>query len=36
MPRAKNTIGRYVEVLSALMTANPDARALLNQVRWLP
>jgi predicted nuclease of predicted toxin-antitoxin system len=36
MPHAKNTIGRYVEVLSALMTANPDARALLNQVRWLP
>jgi predicted nuclease of predicted toxin-antitoxin system len=36
MPRAKNTMGRYVEVLGALMTANPEPRALANQVRWLP
>jgi predicted nuclease of predicted toxin-antitoxin system len=35
MPRAKNTIGRYVEALSALMTANPEPRAVANQVRWL-
>jgi predicted nuclease of predicted toxin-antitoxin system len=35
MPRAKNTIGRYIETLSALMTANPEARAVVNQVRWL-
>jgi hypothetical protein len=36
LPRAENAIGRYVEVLSALMAANPEARAMVNQVRWLP
>lgn len=36
MPRARNSIGRYIEVLSTLMTANPEPRALVNQVRWLP
>lgn len=36
MPRAKNTIGRYVETLGALMAANPEPRAMVDQVRWLP
>jgi len=36
MPRGKNTIGRYVDTLRQLMDANPGARALANQVRWLP
>jgi predicted nuclease of predicted toxin-antitoxin system len=36
MPRGKRTIGLYVERLSELMEANPDRRALANQVRWLP
>lgn len=35
MPRDKRTIGRYVKALRALMDANPGARALTNQVRWL-
>ena len=36
LPRHKGTIGRYVVVLAALMTAASDDRALANQVRWLP
>jgi hypothetical protein len=36
MPRGKQTIGLYVERLRELMQANPDRRALANQVRWLP
>lgn len=35
MPRAKNSIGRYVEALSTLMAAHPDPRAFVNPVRWL-
>ena len=35
LPRYKGTIGRYVALLSALMTANPAERALSNQIRWL-
>jgi hypothetical protein len=36
LPRGKRTIGRYVELLSALMDANRAERALAGQVRWLP
>lgn len=36
MPRSKDNIGIYVRTLSELMQANPGARALENQVRWLP
>jgi Domain of unknown function (DUF5615) len=35
LPRGRGTIGLYVEVLSALMDANPAQDALRNQVRWL-
>jgi predicted nuclease of predicted toxin-antitoxin system len=35
MPRGKDNIGLYVGTLSGLMQANPGARALENQVRWL-
>ena len=36
MPRGRNSIGLYVQSLRQLMDANPDTRALANQVRWLP
>lgn len=36
MPRGKNSIGLYVDTLRRLMDANPDNRALANQVHWLP
>ncbi len=36
LPRGRNAIGRYIEILRALMDDNPGARALANQVRWLP
>lgn len=36
MPRGKDNIGIYVRTLSELMQANPGARALENQIRWLP
>jgi predicted nuclease of predicted toxin-antitoxin system len=36
MPRGKDNIGLYVRRLSKLMQSNPGARALENQVRWLP
>lgn len=36
MPRNSSTIGLYVETLRTVMDANPGARALANQVRWLP
>jgi len=36
MPRSKANIGAFVEHLGRLMDGNPDARALENQVRWLP
>jgi Domain of unknown function (DUF5615) len=35
LPRTKGRIGRYVELLSALMGASPAERALAGQVRWL-
>lgn len=35
LPRHKGTVGRYVALLSTLMTANEAPRALGNQVRWL-
>lgn len=35
MPRGKNSIGLYVTTLHQVMAANPDARALTNQIRWL-
>jgi predicted nuclease of predicted toxin-antitoxin system len=35
MPRSKQTIGLYVGRLRELIEANPDPRALANQVRWL-
>jgi predicted nuclease of predicted toxin-antitoxin system len=36
MPRGKHSIGLYVTCLRQLMDANPGARPLANQVRWLP
>jgi predicted nuclease of predicted toxin-antitoxin system len=36
MPRGKDAIGLHFRTLSELMQANPGARALENQVRWLP
>jgi len=35
LPRGRNTIGRYVETLSALMRANPGDGAFLDRVHWL-
>ena len=35
LPRHKGTIGEYVALLAALMTAASGDRALVNQVRWL-
>ena len=35
LPRTKGAIGRYVALLSALMSANAADRALAGQVRWL-
>jgi hypothetical protein len=36
MPRHKRTAGFYVRTLRVIMEANPDPRALANQVPWLP
>ena len=36
LPRGRGTIGRYIEILRARMDEHPGARALANQVRWLP
>lgn len=36
MPRNKGSIGLYVKTLGQVMDAHPDARALANQVHWLP
>lgn len=36
MPRSKASTGAFVEHLGRLMDGNPGARALENQVRWLP
>ena len=35
LPRHSGTIGQFVTLLSALMTENPEERALANQVHWL-
>ena len=35
MPRARNTIGRFVGVLDELLDRHPSEDALRNQVRWL-
>jgi Domain of unknown function (DUF5615) len=35
LPRHKRTVGRYVALLSTLMSENPAGRALRNEVRWL-
>ena len=35
MPRNRNTIGRYVEVLAVLMTDNPADGSLVDRVHWL-
>jgi uncharacterized protein DUF5615 len=35
LPRHSGTIGRFVALLSTLMTENSATRALANQVRWL-
>jgi len=36
MPRAKGTIGLYLEVLGAKLAAHPEADAFVDQVVWLP
>lgn len=35
MPRARRTIGRYVEALDALLRSNPAPDALVERVSWL-
>ena len=35
LPRARNTIGMFVNALKALLDAEPSAGGLQNQVRWL-
>jgi hypothetical protein len=35
LPRTRAAIGRFVELLDALLTANPAEDAFLNQERWL-
>ncbi len=35
MPRSRNTIGRYVELLAVLMTDNSDADSFVDRVHWL-
>ena len=35
MPRARRTIGRYVEALDALLRANPAPAAFVERVSWL-
>ena len=36
MPRGKATIGRYIEILHALLEERTADDALDNQLRWLP
>jgi len=36
MPRSKNTIGNFIEVIEARMKANPADDAFHGQVLWLP
>ena len=35
LPRSRNTIGRFVDVLKRLLDAEPPTDALRNQVRWM-
>jgi hypothetical protein len=35
MPRGRDTIGRYVETLDALLSANPEDDAFVDRVHWL-
>lgn len=35
MPRSRDTIGRYVEALNALLKANPAENAFTDRVHWL-
>jgi hypothetical protein len=35
MPRGRQTIGRYVEVLEALLRANPRDDAFTDRIQWL-
>ncbi|MBA3421463.1 MAG: DUF5615 family PIN-like protein [Thermoleophilaceae bacterium] len=35
LPRARNTIGLFVDALKVLLDAEPSAGGLKNQVRWL-
>ena len=35
MPRSRDTIGRYVEALDALLKANPAENAFTDRVHWL-
>lgn len=35
MPRARNTIGLYIEKLSELLDASPEEEALRGRVAWL-
>ncbi len=36
LPRSRNTIGLFVDVLRRLLDAEPAADALRHQVRWVP
>jgi hypothetical protein len=35
LPRHRDTIGRYVEALAALLDANPHDDAMVDRVHWL-
>jgi predicted nuclease of predicted toxin-antitoxin system len=35
MPRGRDTIGRYVAALQALLRANPGDEALVDRIHWL-
>lgn len=35
MPRSRNTIGQYVELLAVLMTDNPGHDGFVHRVHWL-
>ncbi len=35
LPRSNTTIGRFVTLLDALLSANPEADAFLNRTVWL-
>lgn len=36
LPRQRRTIGRFVEVLAALLREHPEEESYRNQPRWLP